>query len=248
MKLSKTSSAFTLIELLVVIAIIAILASLALPVFSSVQDRAKQTKDLNNAKQVGLACRLYATDHDGIFPNQDGRVDPPVTLTVVSAGTSNSNNVFASLIPNYDQQEKIFYVAGSAWSNVQPDELVNLAADRLKAGENHYAYMFGMNDTSNPSYPLVFDAPAAGAKTYPTDPAIPGGVWKGKRAIVVRCDNSGTVENIDPTTATILGNTGQSSGPTDILTAINGDPTAVPPVIGWMSDAANVIMYPITPP
>jgi len=50
----KTSSAFTLIELLVVIAIIAILASLALPVFASVLDRAKQTKDLSNAKQIGL--------------------------------------------------------------------------------------------------------------------------------------------------------------------------------------------------
>src|SRR6266576_4259635 len=139
----KTSSAFTLIELLVVIAIIAILASLALPVFASVLDRAKQTKDLSNAKQIGLACRLYATDHDGVFPNQDGRVDPPVTLTVLAAGGSNSNNVFASLIPNYNQQEKIFYVAGSAWSNVQPDELINVAADRLKAGENHYANMFG---------------------------------------------------------------------------------------------------------
>src|SRR6266480_2935167 len=129
----KTSSAFTLIELLVVIAIIAILASLALPVFASVQDRAKQTKDLNNAKQIGLACRLFATDHDGIFPNQDGQATPVVTLTLAAAGNSKSNNVFASLIPDYDQQEKIFYVAGSAWSNVQPDELINSPGDRLKA-------------------------------------------------------------------------------------------------------------------
>ena len=239
----KTSSAFTLIELLVVIAIIAILASLALPVFASVLDRAKQTKDLSNAKQIGLACRLYATDHDGVFPNQDGRVNPMVTFTAATAGASNSNNVFASLIPNYNQQEKIFYVAGSAWSNVVPDELIAVEADRLKAGENHYAYMFGMTDSSNPSYPLIFDAPAAGATTYPTDPALPGGVWKGKRAIVVRCDNSGTVENVDPTTATVLGNTGQAA-PTDILVAID----AVAPAPSWMSTTANVIMYPITPP
>jgi hypothetical protein len=140
----------------------------------------------------------------------------------------------------------IFYVGGSAWSTLVPDELVNNPTDRLKAGENHYAYMWGMNDTSNPSYPLVFDAPAAGATTYPTDPALPGRVWKGKRAIVVRCDNSGTVENIDPTSATILGNTGQAA-PTDILVAIDGNPAAVPPVIGWMSSTANQILYPAVP-
>ena len=247
MKLSKTSSAFTLIELLVVIAIIAILASLALPVFSSVQDRAKQTKDLNNAKQIGLACRLYATDHDGVFPNLDGWQDPPAALTFAEAANLKSNNIFASLIPNYDQQEKIFYVAGSAWSTLTPDELVLNPTDRLKAGENHYAYMWGMNDTSNPSYPLVFDAPADAVTTFPTDPALPGGVWKGKRAIVVRCDNSGTVENIDPTTAKILGNTGQAAGPTDILAPIDG--AAGPPVVpGWMSTTANQILYPAPAP
>jgi prepilin-type N-terminal cleavage/methylation domain-containing protein len=243
MKLSKTSSAFTLIELLVVIAIIAILASLALPVFSSVQDRAKQTKDLNNAKQIGLACRLFATDHDGIFPNQDGWQDPPVVINFATASGDVSNQIFASLIPNYDQQEKIFYVGGSAWSSVTPDELIATATDRLNAGENNYAYMWGLNDTSNPSYPLLFDAPAAGVTTYPTDPGTPGGVWKGKRAIVIRCDNSGTVETVDPTTATILGNTGQAT-PQDILVPV----AANPPVPGWMDPTTNVILWPATPP
>jgi prepilin-type N-terminal cleavage/methylation domain-containing protein len=245
--IKKTSSAFTLIELLVVIAIIAILASLALPVFASVLDRAKQTKDLSNAKQIGLSCRLYATDHDGIYPNMDGQVAAPAPLTFAEAGALKSNNIFALLIPTYDQQEKIFYLAGSRWSTLVPDELINAPADRLKAGENHYAYMWGMTDSSNPSYPLVFDAPADGVTSYPTDPALAGGVWKGKRAIVVRCDNSGTVENVDATLATIQGNTGQAAA-TDILVPIDGDPTAVPPVIGWMSTTANQILYPALGP
>src|SRR5437870_8321037 len=243
----KTSSAFTLIELLVVIAIIAILASLALPVFASVLDRAKQTKDLSNAKQIGLGCRLFAADHDGVYPNMNGWVDPNVAYAGLPAGVT-SNQVLASLIPSYSTQEKIFYLGGSAWSpNVPDEDITSAPTARLAAGENNYAYMYGLTDSSNPSYPLIFDAPTAASTAYSVAPATPGGVWKGKRAIVVRCDNSGTVENIDATTGTILGNTGQAA-PTNILVAIDGNAAATPPVIGWMSSTANQILYPSTPP
>jgi prepilin-type N-terminal cleavage/methylation domain-containing protein len=235
MKINKTSSAFTLIELLVVIAIIAILASLALPAFNSVQERAKQTKDLSNAKQVGLACRLFASDHDGVFPNYNGWVDPNVAFPAgIPAVTS--NQVFASLIPTYDQQEKIFYLGGSAWSTAVPDENIVLPADRLKQGENNFAYMYGLNDTANPSYPLIFDAPNLAAGTYVTNPATVGGVWRGKKAIVVRCDNSGTVETVDPTTLQILGKTGQA--------ALNN---ILAPVVlnNWMDPAVNGVLLPL---
>src|SRR6266540_6917001 len=59
--------AFTLIELLVVIAVIAILATIAYPVYTSVQERAKVTKDMSNLRQIGLATQTYLNDSDGML-------------------------------------------------------------------------------------------------------------------------------------------------------------------------------------
>src|SRR6266536_5713570 len=60
--------AFTLIELLVVIAVIAILATIAYPAYTSVQERAKVTKDMSNLRQIGLATQTYMNDNDGVLP------------------------------------------------------------------------------------------------------------------------------------------------------------------------------------
>ena len=58
MKAKPNQKGFTLIELLVVITIIAILASVSMPVFSSIQRKAKLNKSLQQAK--GIYTGLYA--------------------------------------------------------------------------------------------------------------------------------------------------------------------------------------------
>jgi prepilin-type N-terminal cleavage/methylation domain-containing protein len=60
--------AFTLIELLVVIAIIAILAAILFPVFTQAKESAKNTQDLSNGKQIGLAIKMYLNDSDDTMP------------------------------------------------------------------------------------------------------------------------------------------------------------------------------------
>jgi len=65
-KLNQTG--FTLIELLVVIAIIAILAAILFPVFARAKEAAKSTAELSNAKEIGLAYKLYINDSDDSMP------------------------------------------------------------------------------------------------------------------------------------------------------------------------------------
>src|SRR5258708_10567673 len=203
-KIKKTFSAFTLIELLGVIRIIAILASIALPAFIGVQERAKQTKDLSNGKQVLLALKQFALDNNGEFPNKIYGPDY-ATAAALAAGNT-SNDALRWLVPTYVNSEDIFVVPGSAWSKGSDNSLdaaVGVSggatyppgpdATTLASGEVGYAYITNLNDTSNPQFPLLVDGWSLGTQTYTNNKTLTGGVWGGQKAAIFFVDGSGQV-------------------------------------------------------
>jgi prepilin-type N-terminal cleavage/methylation domain-containing protein len=64
---SHFARAFTLIEVIVVLAIIAILMSMVYPMYTSISERAKATKDMSNLRQIGVATQTYLNDADGML-------------------------------------------------------------------------------------------------------------------------------------------------------------------------------------
>jgi prepilin-type N-terminal cleavage/methylation domain-containing protein len=238
----QTTSAFTLIELLVVITIIAILASFALPAYTTVQTRANQTKDLSNGKQVGLALKQFASDHDGYFPARAPDADYETAAPLASGNVS--NDAFWWLFPNYLVSEDVFIVPGSAWTPNAADNVLDTApatnrSETLEgsAGGNGgtanpecgYAYVVNLTDTSNPAFPLLADAFSTVALTYETNKSLPGGVWEAKKAIVVFCDGSGQIMKVNAASRQV-----QRSDGTNYFT---GGPD-------WLDATANFVIQP----
>ena len=181
MKKTNLRAAFTLIELLVVISIIAILASIAAPVYQNAMLNGRIIKSVADARSVGLGLRLYSNDNNGAYPNGKNDYNEEI---------STANDAFRSLFPTYIQNESVFTVATSK-AGPKADNKIASAGDILDRGENHWAYIAGLNSSSNSMWPLVVDH-TDGSGFYTDKETELGGTWKGTKTIVVNTDNSAT--------------------------------------------------------
>lgn len=209
MKLTR-SKGFTLIELLVVIAIIALLASIAIPVYGTAQEKALRIKCLSQAKGIFPALKMFAGDHDGAYPTQKNQ-----DAAEGGGDLADANDAFANLIPGYLANETPFGNTASKWcTNSQgvqsgPDNDITSQDKILEQGENTYAYVKGLSEVSNASWPIIADG-FAGNSGQVSEPKYSkvegekGAVWKGKVAIVVRNDGSAKEERVNTQTLTIV--------------------------------------------
>jgi prepilin-type N-terminal cleavage/methylation domain-containing protein len=92
--------AFTIIELLVVIAIIAMLAAILFPVLSRAKESGYLTQSISNAKQLGLALKMYSDAHDDAFlPSTNygsDTTDPSRMWQTALESTVKSKDVFVA--------------------------------------------------------------------------------------------------------------------------------------------------------
>jgi prepilin-type N-terminal cleavage/methylation domain-containing protein len=194
---------FTLVELLVVIAIIATLAGVGVPAIIAQKKKGDRSEATMNAKQIGLA--LFGFDEDyGSYPSpataeEVKENNPDTTMTL---GNSSSNDYFRQLLAaGHMDQEKPFYA--KAPYTKKPDNDMS-GSEALDNGEVGFAYIMAsqteaLSSSGNSARPII----AAAVYNGLSDGTFDLDVYD-KKAVILRLDNSASVESIRPSDKRVL--------------------------------------------
>jgi hypothetical protein len=107
-----------------VVAPVAIMAGMTLPALARAKPKAQEISCVNNLKQIGLALRIYATDHEDVFPPDLQSIQEELALPAVLVCPSQ---------PGADR------LRGLSWSEFDFDQCIyEYLEPGLKAGEKAF--------------------------------------------------------------------------------------------------------------
>lgn len=124
---SRHRRGFTLVELLVVIGIIALLIAILLPALNKARNQAVRVSCASNLRQLGQYWQMYASDHDGFYP------DPGISYGNLYFLLWSQRQVF---VDRYHSSGQVFYcpTARYAHADYWNYKLYSAPADVMIAG------------------------------------------------------------------------------------------------------------------
>jgi hypothetical protein len=127
--------------------LLAILAALAMPVFSTVREKGNTVKQINDAKQLVLGCKIYASGHNGSYPKTldelvpAGALDQETLLKLTSSKNpswrgEDGFDYFGATVKESDDARKVLLRSKSSSRTGQRVEAYNDGSVSQTRGES----------------------------------------------------------------------------------------------------------------
>lgn len=100
---------FTLLEVLLVLAILGVIAAMVVPQLLGRQQEAMVKASRNSIKGFEDAVKLYAVDHDGIYPEGSSEEIIPLLLNDIDEKTGKQRQPYLESIPKDGWQNTLMY-------------------------------------------------------------------------------------------------------------------------------------------